>query len=80
MIEQVNTIDRDAACRRRQVAGDHLHGGRFSGPVGTKKSQHFTTLEFKVDILDGGIVPVKATEVFDLDKDVIHGMVIIPIE
>ena len=32
---------------RRQVAGDHTHGGGFAGAVWAKKAEHFPLFDFK---------------------------------
>src|SRR5437763_3482853 len=39
---------------RRQITGDHLHGGGFAGAVGTEESQHLALPDSQVEAGDSG--------------------------
>ena len=40
---------------RREIAGQHLHGGGFAGAIGTEKAQNFAALDFEVHAGDRGV-------------------------
>jgi hypothetical protein len=74
VLEQVVSGDRDAPLTRREVAGEHLHGGGLAGAVRPEKAQHLALPHLEADILDGLEWTVETGQTFDLKQGtVIHG-------
>ena len=55
LFQQIDAADADFAGTRRQIAGQHLHGGGFAGAVGAEQAEHFAAPHFQVDPVDGGV-------------------------
>ncbi len=52
----IEAADRRRTAIRRQKSGQHLHGGGLAGPVGPEKTEHFTRLDVKRQIVDGDVI------------------------
>ena len=52
MRAHIEPIDRHPSTRRRQIAGQHAHGGRLAGPVGTQHTDNFPAIDRKADAID----------------------------
>ena len=59
--------DRHFAVRRRNKAGDHPHGGGFSGAVRPKKPKHLAAFDGKGHIVNGNFGTESFDDVFDFD-------------
>jgi hypothetical protein len=68
-IEEIDALDRYAPGAWRQVAGNHLHGGRLAGAVRTEESQHLPLRQFETDSVDRQIVAIVAVQLFYADQD-----------
>jgi hypothetical protein len=59
---------RAQARRRFQEPGDHAHGGRFSGAVGTEKAQHLAAVDAQRQAVDGGEAAEAFRQILRLDQ------------
>jgi hypothetical protein len=75
VFEQIVPGDRDASRARRQIAGEHLHGGGFSCAVRAEKSQHLALAHGEADVIHGLQCPVGAGQARDnQQRFAVHGV------
>ncbi len=60
---------RRRALRRRQQAGEHLHGGRLAAAVGAEEAEDLAALDRQGDVVDRHEVPEAAGQALGVDGD-----------
>ena len=55
LVEQIDAANADRAQGRREIAGQHLHGGRFAGAVGAEKAEDLAAFQLEAHAVDRGM-------------------------
>ena len=71
LANEVDAIEPDASCERRQHAGHPQHERRLAGSVGTEQRRHVAGMELDVDVADDDPFPSCDAEALD-DQVVAH--------
>ncbi|OIQ78112.1 hypothetical protein GALL_401850 [mine drainage metagenome] len=72
VFHDVDTANPDRARGRREVSGQHFHGGGLARTIGTQKTQHLTLAQVEVHVAHHGIGSVDTRQVAHLDGYCIH--------
>ena len=67
MLEDIEAGDCGCSRGGREEAGQHAHGGGFSGAVGAEEPDDLAFGDGEGDVVDGGGAGVPFCEVFDCD-------------
>ena len=65
IVLDIGSVDADFALGRGNVAGDHSHGGRFAGSVGTEKSEDFSFFHREGHAVHGYLASEMLVQIFD---------------
>src|SRR4030095_13043181 len=66
LIEDVVAGNNRLSIRGRHVAGQHTHGGGFSGAIGSKEPKDLSALSFEAHVVDGRDWTVSLREMLNL--------------